>query len=304
MATVDQSSRSVDKLNQRIAQHAVSGKRSPADKVYRLGPGDLLEVSVFRADELNRSVRVDGNGEVMLPLLGAISVNGLSALQAEQLIADKLGVEYLQNPQVTVFVKEYRSQEIAVMGAVNKPDVYSVQRARSVFDLISLAGGLTRNAGKSVRIKTRQRNQETQLIDEMDILVNLDQLLSGEHSAGSLLLRGGDSVLVPEAGFVTVEGAVNKPGSYKLEGETNVLKALAFAGGLPWSAKQNDIKVIRSNRNDIEVIEVNLDKVRRDPAYDVILQDGDIVSVRHSVSKRAFSGFFKTAGQILGYRIN
>lgn len=294
----------VNKLNSQITQFALQDKQQADDRMYRLGSGDLIEFSVFRVAELDRTVRVDGAGKILVPLLGPVYVAGMSALEAEQFIAQKLKMEYLRDPQVTLFVKEYRSQEIAVMGAVKKPDVYSVTQARSVFELISLAGGLNKNASRSIRIKTRQLNPDTGVHENMDLLLSLDQLLAGDGAAANFRLRGGDSVLVPEAGFVTVEGAVEKPGAYKMEGETNVLKALALAGGLPWTAKQSNVKIIRNNGAEIEVMKLNLGKVRKNPQDDIVLQDGDVVSVQHSASKRAFAGFFKTAGQILGYRIN
>jgi len=291
-------------LNQKIAQSAAASKQKLGAQVYRLGTGDLLELTVFRVTELNRKVRVNANGQIMLPLLGTLSLGGLSVLEAESLIAEKLAADYLQNPQVSLFVQEYRSQEITVMGAVDKPDVYSVKQSRSIFEMLSLAGGLSTSAGDLIRISTRQPNPSNGEIEQVDLVISLNKLLAGAGRAANFRLSGGDSILVPEAGFVTVEGAVEKPGSYKMDGQTNVIKAVALAGGIPWTGKQSRVKVIRSEEDELVVIDVNLNKVRAQPNGDIILQDGDIVSVSHSATKRAFAGFFKTAGQILGYRIN
>lgn len=291
-------------LNRRITQSAAASKQASSSSVYRLGSGDLLELSVFRVPELNRKVRVNANGQIMLPLLGMLDVGDLTLLEAESLVAQKLKAEYLQNPQVSLFVEEYRSQEITVMGAVGKPDVYSVKQSRSVFEMLSLAGGLSKNAGDLIRVKTTQNNPENGESETIDLVMSLNKLLAGGGPAAGFRLGGGDSILVPEAGFVTVEGAVEKPGSYKMVGETNVIKAVALAGGIPWTGKQNSVKVIRNVSDELVVIDVNLNKVRDKPNEDIVLQDGDVVSVSHSTAKRAFAGFFKTAGQILGYRIN
>jgi len=291
-------------LNQQIAQGAALNASEPGTLAYRLGAGDLVALSVFRVDELNRKVRVNADGQIMLPLLGLLNVGGLSVLEVESLIASKLAEDYLQNPQVSLFVEEYRSQEIAVMGAVDRPNVYSVKQSRSIFEMLSLAGGLSKNAGDLIRIKTKQANPESGQVEIIDLIISLNTLLAGDGPAASFRLSGGDSILVPEAGFVTVEGAVKKPGSYKMEGETSVLKAVAMAGGIPWTGKQNHIKVIRNESSELIVIDVDLTNVRESPNDDIVLQDGDVVSVSHSATKRAFAGFFKAAGQILGYRIN
>jgi len=291
-------------LNEKIAQGAAMVKQSPAAQVYSLGTGDLLELTVFRVPELNRKVRVDAGGQIMLPLLGTLDVGGLSVGQAESLIADKLAADYLQNPQVSLFVEEFRSQEITVMGAVDKPDVYSVKRARSIFEMLSLAGGLTRNAGDLIRVKTKQLDPESGQLESIDLIMSLNKLLAGDGPAANFMLAAGDSILVPEAGFVTVEGAVEKPGSYKMNGETNVIKAVALAGGIPWTGKQKSIRVIRNVADELVVIDVDLREVRDQPNNDIVLQDGDVVSVSHSPTRRAVAGFFRAAGQILGYRIN
>jgi len=124
------------------------------------------------------------------------------------------------------------------------------------------------------------------------------------EDASLLRLSGGDSILVPSAGVIFVEGAVTKPGSYVMEGETTVLKAIALAGGVPWSGKEGSVQVIRDIGGEPFAIDVDLNSVRNQRGDDVVLQDGDIIVVDHSVTKRFLTGFFKTAGQIFGYNLN
>ncbi len=291
-------------LNQTITSTAVLASAKTNDRIYYLGAGDILELTVFQVEDLNKKVRVNGRGEIILPLLGTIDVQGKTLTEVESIIVAKLAADYLQDPQVSLFVEEYRSQQITVMGAVLKPDVYSVRQSRSIFEMLSLAGGLSPTASDTIRVNTTQTDSETGKTSKQNLLLSVKALLEGGEAASFMRLRGGDSILVPKAGVIFVEGAVDKPGSYKMEGDTNVLKAIAMAGGIPWSGKQGKVQVIRSIGGTPQAIDINLTKVREQQSDDVTLQDGDIVVVSFSSSKRFISGFFRTAGQIFGYRLN
>ncbi len=291
-------------INRQIAENATRAKLNARDLTYYLGVGDVLELAVFQVPELEKTVRVNGRGEIVLPLLGILSVEGMSLPQLESLISRRLEESYLQNPQVSLFVKEYRSQQITVMGAVEKPDVYSVRQSRSVFEMLSLAGGLSKAAGDVIRVQMQRKDRVTGQLKAENLLLSLDKMIQGGSAVADVRLRGGDSILVPEAGVVFVEGAVKKPGSYKMQGETNVLKAIAMAGGVPWEGKQNKVEVIREIGGEPMAIDVNLNRVRKQKGDDVVLRDGDIVMVSFSATKRAISGFFRAAGQILGYSLN
>ena len=108
---------------------------------YRIGPEDLLEVQVFGVDDLTRTVRVNSRGFVSLPLIGAVEVGGLTAQQAERSIVARLGEKYLQDPQVSLFIKEYTSQRVTVEGAVNKPGVYPLRGSTTLLQTLAVAGG-------------------------------------------------------------------------------------------------------------------------------------------------------------------
>jgi len=291
-------------INRQIAESATRAKLKVKDLTYFLGAGDVLELSVFQVPELEKTVRVNGRGEIVLPLLGILTVDGLSLPQLESLISRRLQESYLQNPQVSLFIKEYRSQQITVMGAVENPDVYSIRQSRSIFEMLSLAGGLSKTAGDVIRVQTQQKNPTTGRVEPANLLLSLDKMIQGGEVVEDVRLSGGDSILVPEAGVVFVEGAVKKPGSYKMQGETNVLKAITMAGGVPWEGRQSKVEVIRDIGGEPVAIDVNLNRVRTQRGDDVVLRDGDIVMVSYSATKRAISGFFRAAGQILGYSLN
>ena len=108
---------------------------------YRIGPDDLIEVQVFGVDQLTRTVRVNGRGMISLPLIGALEVGGLTAQQAEALVVRKLGETYLQDPQVSLFIKEYTSQRVTIEGAVQKPGIYPLRGPTTLLQSLALAGG-------------------------------------------------------------------------------------------------------------------------------------------------------------------
>ena len=115
---------------------------------YRIGPSDLLEVSVFQVPELSRTVRVNGRGELTLPLIGQVQAGGLTGQQLEERIAQKLKATYLQDPQVSVFIKEFISQRVTVNGSVNKPGVFPISGRTTLMQAIAMAGGLGKLANE------------------------------------------------------------------------------------------------------------------------------------------------------------
>jgi polysaccharide export outer membrane protein len=108
---------------------------------YRIGPDDLLEIQVFGVDQLTRSVRVNGRGYISLPLIGNLGIGGLTAQQAEDLVVAKLKESYLQDPQVSLFIKEYTSQRVTIEGAVQKPGVYPLRGPTTLLQSLAVAGG-------------------------------------------------------------------------------------------------------------------------------------------------------------------
>ena len=129
------------------ASSATSGRTAPIGTLaslgadYRLGPNDLMDVEVFGLPELKRTVRVNSSGQVTLALVGNVMLAGLSAQQAETIIAEKYAEKYLQNPQVSVFIREFTTQRITIEGAVAKPGIYPVTGQVTLLRALALAGG-------------------------------------------------------------------------------------------------------------------------------------------------------------------
>jgi len=116
---------------------------------YHIGPSDLLEISVFQVPELSRTVRVNARGALSLPLIGQIQAGGLTGQQLEALIAQKLQETYLQNPQVSVFIKEFVSQRVTVSGSVNRAGVFPISGRTTLMQAIAMAGGLEKFANEN-----------------------------------------------------------------------------------------------------------------------------------------------------------
>lgn len=124
------------------AADAFASANTPGSSAYKVGPQDVLDISVFKVPELSRSVQVADSGSVNLPLVGEVPAAGKTAQELERDLAAKLGAKYLQSPQVTVFVKEFNSQRVTVEGAVKKPGVYPLRGKNSLLQVIATAEGL------------------------------------------------------------------------------------------------------------------------------------------------------------------
>ncbi len=244
-----------------------------------LGAGDLLEVRVFDTPELSGKFRVDGLGQVTLPVGGTIKVLGLTAEQVQASIEDRLRQrDILHHPHVEVFVLEYATQGVTVMGEVKLPGVYPLLGRHTVLDFISVAGGVTPSASKTV-ILTHQHSPG------QVVTVNLS---SSVHSLEQqdFEVEPGDRIVVTRAGVVYVIGDVGRPGGYLIENKdaVTVLQALALAQGLNKTAKL-DARLIRNSPSGRVESDLPLKKILANQATDPGLQDGDILFVPISGTK-------------------
>ncbi len=282
------------KLNEKLAaaasQFSVINQYNNAD--YKLGAGDLLEVTVFQVDELNTKARVNGAGMIILPLLGEVDVKGLTTTEVDELVTQKLAADYLHDPQVSIFISEYKSQQIPVMGAVNQAKVHNLTRPRTVLELITMSGGLSDVAGSKIYVQTSLVNPQTGQLEPHSIIIDINEIIDSGNADYNIVLNGGDSIYVPEAGVVFVEGSVVKPGAYPIQGEMGVLKAIAIAGGTVFEANEGAIQIIRNGSLE-EVATINLKAIRSGNSDDILLEDGDIVVVRSNSLKKGWASFWK-----------
>jgi polysaccharide export outer membrane protein len=251
-------------------------------RAYRIGPGDLIEVKVFEVDELNQTVRVSEDGSITLPLLGRVPVEGLTQEGAVQRITGLLQAKYVKNPQVTIFIKEYRNQQVSVIGAVEKAGSYEIVGRKNLLQIISMAGGFSENAADEIFILREGPDGATSTvaIDLKDLLVNGNQKLNVPIEPNDVI-----NVPVDREIRVFVMGRVNKPGAVraKLSEGVTLLQAIADAGGLAEGAKESAILITRKDKAGKEQkIKVNLKDIIKGKKKDVMLQEGDVVYVPES----------------------
>lgn len=198
----------------------------------QIGPGDLLNVSVFDVPEMAQTVRVSDVGNATFALIGSVHLAGLTTDDARVFIARKLKEgNYILDPQVSVLISEYSTQGVSVLGEVNKPGVYPVLGQRSLLDIISEAGGTTPTAGPEITVKHLDGTTAT-----MRLTKNAKTALSSDVE-----LLPGDKVVVPRAGIIYVLGEVGRPGGFVMENDGNIsiLQAVSMAGGINRTASMN-----------------------------------------------------------------
>lgn len=284
------------------ASAATAGRPSPP--ALTIGPGDLVEVALFDAPELSGRFRVDDKGDIQVPLLGSVHVEGLTADQA----ASQIGKDYVaaqvlkpEASQATVFIEEYASQGITVSGEVKSPGVYPALGVRMLNDVITAAGGVTEYASSKVII-TRRDDPDHPLTVEYD-----PEALKPVLPRVQIL--PGDSIMVPRAGIVYVLGDVNKPGGYVLNGRDvlTVEKLLGLAGGSAAAAGLNRAELARNLPDGRrEMVRISLIRIIKGKAPDVALQDGDVLWVPTSWARlggeKAFAAVFQIGSAVAVYR--
>jgi len=291
----------------------------------RIGPDDLLDITVFEAPELDRSLRVSANGEISLQLLGPVKAGGLTPRQLESVLQELLRRTYMKDPHVGVFVRELQSHPVSVVGAVKRPGVFQIRGTKTVLELLSMAEGLADDAGDTVLVmrgvgfpgssanesigqklqkperasvgSTDEASSEpdaltNQIRQEEIVEVDLKNLLESVDPAVNIPVHPGDIVKVARAGIVYVIGEVRKPGGFVLKSNENisVLQALALAEGLTRTSSKSQARIIRTVQSTDKRIEIPIDlgKILSSKAPDPLLQPKDIIFVPDSSAKSAF----------------
>lgn len=294
----------------RLAENEVAGPTSAANvttnetpdvDTYQIGPGDILEIRVFNRPQLSReAVRVDARGMIRVPL---IEEGIRAACRTETELAKELGkryLEYLRNPSIEVFVKEFQSQPVAVLGAVVTPGRFQLQRRVRLLELLSYAGGPGERAGARIQIihtsdleLCQDVATDTELTGDSQtdlgslVSYNLNDTLRGEEQANPYV-RPGDIVTLPESEKAFVVGNVFRPATIPLKESITVSQAIAMAGGIMPDTKSEKVRIIRqmagsTTRTEIFVDLKGIDKRR---AEDIVLQPNDIVDVPMSGGKK------------------
>ncbi|MEW6270543.1 MAG: polysaccharide biosynthesis/export family protein [Thermodesulfobacteriota bacterium] len=288
-----------------------------------IGPGDLIEINVPAMEELrDRSVRVASDGNVTLPLLGTVRAEGLTETQLHEDLRRRLG-HYMHKPQLSLLVKEYRSRQVGVLGAVARPGLQITRDGGdTILDMISEAGGLTDQASQRLLfIPAEQVDQNearqlasaglivgdaapglyadgspsSQLIKATSpIVIDLEKMSEGsQQMALSVPVRPGDTIIALGGGQVFVQGWVEKPGAYPITRGLTLLGALAAAGGASYPADKTSVRLLRDTQSGgREVLVANIEDVEQGKSDDVLLREGDIVEVEATGGKLAAYGVY------------
>src|SRR5579872_3059801 len=258
----------------------------------RLGVDDLVAVSVYDAQELTRSVRVEQDGAIWLPLLKeGIKAAGLFPRDLETSIAEALRAgQILVDPIVKVTVVEYHSRPISVMGAVKKPLTFQAVGAVTLLDALAKAEGLSADAGTEVIVSRPQPSPEAPAGEKAALLerVSLNRLLRDADPAVNTVLHGGEEIRVPEAGKIFVVGNVRKPGAFPVRdaADHSVLKLVALSEGLmPYAA--NEAYIYRRNESGgKQEITIPLARIMGRKEPDVPLQVDDVLYIPDNKTRR------------------
>ena len=256
---------------------APSSENAKPTEALTLDSGDLLDVRVFDTPELSEKLRVDNLGEIVLTVGGTVSVRGSTAEQTQTAIEDRFRQKkILRDPHVEVFVLEYATQGVTVAGEVKTPGVYPWAAKHTVLDFVSMAGGATPAASKTVTISRKDREQ----------VITFQLSNPPQEGGGDVGVRPGDRISVGRAGIVYVVGDVGRPGGYLIENKETitVLQALALAQGMNKTAKY-DAKLIRNTAMGRTESDLPLKHILANQVTDPKLQDGDILFVPVSGSK-------------------
>jgi polysaccharide biosynthesis/export protein len=280
-----------------IATPGTMTRSAPAPDRYRIGPGDVLEVRLYKLPDLSReSIRVEEAGTIRMPL---INEEIQAACRTENELAKDIASRYLplmRNPQVDVFIKEYNSRPVAVIGAVNAPGRFQLQRRIRLLDLLSYAGGPAERAGGNIQVvhgspfpacdagpRMSGNNNDTLGIG----VFKLRDTLAG-NARSNPYVRPGDVITVLEFEQIYVVGNVIKPSGFPLKERITLSQAIAMAGGTLPDSQSDRIRIIRQNpsNNIKQELIVDMKAIMKRQAPDVVLQPNDIVEVPTANGRR------------------
>ena len=266
--------------------------QQPPDDRYRIGPGDVLDIRIFNRPQLSReAVRVEGSGMIRMPLIEA---EIQAACQTEGELAKEISTryaKYYKNLQVDVFIKEYHSRQVAVIGAVNDQSRFELQRRVRLLELLTYAKGPSPRAGQTINIVHSNTSPPCKKVDDTDASsafssYKLSDVLQGDPKSNPYL-EAGDIVTLPEADQVYVVGNVFSPITIALKEPITLTRAIAMAGGLKQDTKKDKIRILRQEAGTTirKEITVDLSAIEKKSSEDLALLPNDIVDVPTSAGK-------------------
>lgn len=282
---------------------------SQVRSTYLLGPDDEVEIAGPDLDEhAIKTMRIDGDGDIQVPLVGRVHIADLTVQQAQQELNERFST-YIRDPQITISVKELRSQPVSILGAVNAPGIHQVRGYKTLLEMLSLAGGLRADAGHRIRI-TRQlewgciplSNARVDASGQLGVgEVSVKEIMTGQIPQGNMQILPHDVISVPRAEMVYVIGDVKRSGGFVIgdNGSMSVLQVLALAEGMNGTADRRHVKILRPTAAGGHRAEIAVDvkAILGGKSEDVALHADDILFIPGSSGKKASLRALETAIQ-------
>lgn len=263
----------------------------PAQSDDVIGPDDSVTISVLESDEISKTWRVNGSGDVELPLVGRLHAAGLTADQLSKQLTEGLR-KYIREPHVTVYIAEFRSQPVTVTGAVHRPGTFQTEGPKTLWTVLTMAGGLEKSYGATVTVTRQVRYGLIPLPGaQLDgdgthsvIVLQVKDVEDASSASSNLLIRPNDTVAVStDERRVYIIGEVAKPGMVELvtHDSISLMEVLAAAGGLTKNASAGGTEIMRQNSKGLyeRVGSIDLKKLQHGKTEDRMLSAGDIVVV-------------------------
>jgi polysaccharide export outer membrane protein len=269
---------------------------------YILGPGDRILIRAMEAGDLfDEPALIGTNGRVTLPLIGQMQAGGITVEQVESELNQRLK-KFIREPRASVTVVEFQSQPVSVFGAVTTPGLFQLRGGKTLYEVLSMAGGPSEAAGSNVTITRRREHGRIPLPGAAadptgnfsSVDVDIQEILKGTNPAANIEIKPYDVISVSQASASTVyvAGDVQRPGAYTLGSQRtlSVLKALSLAGGLGRTARGSKARILRTlpGKPEQQRIAVNLDRILAGKAEDIGLRPDDVLVVPTS-SRKTFT---------------
>jgi polysaccharide export outer membrane protein len=244
---------------------AMAPPAPPATPEYRLGPGDIVRITVYGHQDLQTETEVSLAGNISFPLVGEVKVGGMTRGQAEKAIAQALAKgKFVPKAYVNMLITQYRSQQVSVVGEVNKPGNYSINRASSVTELLAMAGGITPKGSNIITVIQKDGSGNV-VRNQVDV-----RKLFGDGAGADVKIGQDDVIYVPPMPVFYIYGEVRQPGAYPLTQDLTVRQALSVGGGLTVRGTERGIRLERKTDNGTTTRRPNLDdKLRPDDVVQV-----------------------------------
>jgi polysaccharide biosynthesis/export protein len=277
---------------------------------YVLGPDDQVVIRVLDIDEVpDKPFRIDAHGDLNVPIAGRLHAGGLTVAQFEEELVRRFG-SVLKKPTVNVFISTFRDQPVPVIGAVRTPGVYQIRGSKTLYEILSLAGGLNADAGSSIVVTRHGPPGATRLAGSRDdnsgeyqvTEVSVKSVMEAQNPRDNIVILPGDVISVPKADLVYVVGAVRRSGGFVLNAKErmSVLQALSLAEGLDRTAAAQNARILRpvAGGEKREGIPVNLKEILSGKSGDVSLIANDVLFIPASGAKSAIGRGLEAALQV------